>query len=413
MHDYLSLGGRVADRLQHLVLPVVTLALLSTAAIARYQRAALLATCCRATGCARRSRRGSAGATPCAATRSATRCSPPSPSLGLSLPAFAAGAVFVEKVFSWPGMGLVTVNAIARARLSARHGRRAGDERRRRRSARCSPTSRSPLADPRIRLRLRWRRAGGLRAVASRRGSRAMAACASPPSCSCSWSAARSSRRCIAPYDPERAARHRAAQRASRRRSRIRSAPIRSAATCCRACSTARASRSPSRSWPSRSSMSLGIARRRRRGLRGRRGGCRAHAARGRRALRPHAAARSSSSSHSGRTSASSVLTLLIAGTGWFAVSRLVRAETLAVRERGVRGGGAGAGRAAVADPGAARAAERGGAGARGRHARRSANVILLEAGLSYLGIGVRPPAASWGSIIQDGAERVSATSGG
>ena len=35
-------------------------------------------------------------------------------------------------------------------------------------------------------------------------------------------------------------------------------------------------------------------------------------------------------------------------------------------------------------------------------------NVILLEAGLSYLGIGVRPPTASWGSIIQDGAERVS-----
>ena len=40
---------------------------------------------------------------------------------------------------------------------------------------------------------------------------------------------------------------------------------------------------------------------------------------------------------------------------------------------------------------------------------RRSAsrNVILLEAGLSYLGIGVRPPTASWGTIIQDGAERV------
>ena len=35
-------------------------------------------------------------------------------------------------------------------------------------------------------------------------------------------------------------------------------------------------------------------------------------------------------------------------------------------------------------------------------------NVILLEAGLSYLGIGVQPPEASWGSIIQDGAERVS-----
>jgi peptide/nickel transport system permease protein len=36
------------------------------------------------------------------------------------------------------------------------------------------------------------------------------------------------------------------------------------------------------------------------------------------------------------------------------------------------------------------------------------ANVILLEAGLSYLGIGVRPPTPSWGTIIQDGAERVS-----
>jgi peptide/nickel transport system permease protein len=31
---------------------------------------------------------------------------------GLSLSSLAAGALFVEKVFSWPGMGLVTVNAI-------------------------------------------------------------------------------------------------------------------------------------------------------------------------------------------------------------------------------------------------------------------------------------------------------------
>jgi peptide/nickel transport system permease protein len=34
-------------------------------------------------------------------------------------------------------------------------------------------------------------------------------------------------------------------------------------------------------------------------------------------------------------------------------------------------------------------------------------NVIILEAGLSYLGIGVRQPAASWGNIIQDGADQV------
>ena len=31
---------------------------------------------------------------------------------GLYLPALAAGALFVEKVYSWPGMGLIAANAI-------------------------------------------------------------------------------------------------------------------------------------------------------------------------------------------------------------------------------------------------------------------------------------------------------------
>lgn len=35
------------------------------------------------------------------------------------------------------------------------------------------------------------------------------------------------------------------------------------------------------------------------------------------------------------------------------------------------------------------------------------AHVIVLEAGLSYLGIGVHPPLASWGNIIQDGADQI------
>ena len=34
-------------------------------------------------------------------------------------------------------------------------------------------------------------------------------------------------------------------------------------------------------------------------------------------------------------------------------------------------------------------------------------NVIILEASLSYLGIGVRPPTPSWGNIIQEGAEQI------
>jgi peptide/nickel transport system permease protein len=100
-------------------------------------------------------------------------------------------------------------------------------------------------------------------------------------------------------------------------------------------------------------------------------------------------------------------LTLLMAGTGWFAVSRLVRAETMAIKEREF-----------VL---AARALGVSRIGLLVRHVLPNviapalvaatlgiANVILLEAGLSYLGIGVRPPTASWGSIIQDGAERVS-----
>ena len=36
-------------------------------------------------------------------------------------------------------------------------------------------------------------------------------------------------------------------------------------------------------------------------------------------------------------------------------------------------------------------------------------NVIILETGLSYLGLGVQAPQASWGSIILDGSEQVDA----
>jgi peptide/nickel transport system permease protein len=100
-------------------------------------------------------------------------------------------------------------------------------------------------------------------------------------------------------------------------------------------------------------------------------------------------------------------LTLLLAGTGWFAVSRIVRAQTLVVREldyvTSARALGAPPARILVrhvlpnvVGPGLVAAT------------LAIGNVILLEAGLSYLGIGIRPPAASWGSIIQDGAERVS-----
>jgi peptide/nickel transport system permease protein len=112
MHDYLSVGGRVLDRLAHLVLPVLTLPLLSTALIARHQRSSLLDVLpsdwmrtALAKGLSWRE----------AVRRHALRNALLSTItlLGLSLPTLAAGAVFVEKVYSWPGMGMVTVNAIA------------------------------------------------------------------------------------------------------------------------------------------------------------------------------------------------------------------------------------------------------------------------------------------------------------
>lgn len=110
-YDSLSGPGRIVDRVQHLVLPALTLALLYFPIIARHQRAALLeaipseyVTTARAKGVAERDviRRH--------ALRNAVL--PVVTLLGIAFPALLTGAVFIEKVFSWPGMGLVIVSSI-------------------------------------------------------------------------------------------------------------------------------------------------------------------------------------------------------------------------------------------------------------------------------------------------------------
>ncbi len=112
LYEYLSPGGKLVDRVKHLVLPVVTLALLTAAGVARYQRGALVTVLpsdwmrtALAKGLSWKS----------AVRRHAFRNAllPTLTLFGLSVPAYATGAIFVEKVFSWPGMGLVVVNAIA------------------------------------------------------------------------------------------------------------------------------------------------------------------------------------------------------------------------------------------------------------------------------------------------------------
>lgn len=112
MHDYMSLGARALDRARHLVLPALTLALLSAAGVARYQRAELLRVLpddfvrtARAKGVSERR----------ILTRHVLRNAliPTVSLLGLSLPVLFTGAVFVERVFAWPGMGWVVLNAVS------------------------------------------------------------------------------------------------------------------------------------------------------------------------------------------------------------------------------------------------------------------------------------------------------------
>jgi peptide/nickel transport system permease protein len=112
LHDLLPFTDRVIDRVRHLALPAVTLAMLSIASIARYQRATLLdvlpqdfVRTARAKGVAERQVVWSH------ALRNALV--PTIVLAGLSLPALIGGAVFVERIFSWPGMGSVAVEAFA------------------------------------------------------------------------------------------------------------------------------------------------------------------------------------------------------------------------------------------------------------------------------------------------------------
>ena len=111
-YPYFPAWRQALDRLHHLVLPVGTLTLLTAAAVARYQRAAMLDVAeqdfvrtARAKGVDER------GVMRRHVLRNALL--PVITLAGLALPALLGGAVFVESVFSWPGMGRLTVQAIA------------------------------------------------------------------------------------------------------------------------------------------------------------------------------------------------------------------------------------------------------------------------------------------------------------
>jgi peptide/nickel transport system permease protein len=111
LHDYMQPWPAFVDRVRHLALPAITLTLLVSAVIARYQRSAMLDVLpsefirvARAKGLPERS----------IVWRHALRTSltPIITLLGLLFPALVGGSLFVETVFGWPGMGLLTADAV-------------------------------------------------------------------------------------------------------------------------------------------------------------------------------------------------------------------------------------------------------------------------------------------------------------
>jgi peptide/nickel transport system permease protein len=109
--DYGSTWEAFVDRLHHLVLPALTMTLLIAAIVSRFQRAALLDVLpsdylrtARAKGASERAVIG----------RHALRnaLTPTITVLGLLFPTVLGGAFFVEYVFDWHGLGVLTVNSV-------------------------------------------------------------------------------------------------------------------------------------------------------------------------------------------------------------------------------------------------------------------------------------------------------------
>ena len=97
---------------------------------------------------------------------------------------------------------------------------------------------------------------------------------------------------------------------------------------------------------------------------------------------------------------------VVIGATTWMAAARLVRGEIVSLRERdwvhAARSAGAPAWRIALVHllPAAT-------APLLVEGTLRVGHTVLLEASLSFLGLGVPPPMASWGSLVADGRDRL------
>ncbi len=116
----------------------------------------------------------------------------------------------------------------------------------------------------------------------------------------------------------------------------------------------------------------------------------------------PSRSSRCSSCSRPCSDPASPPRSLVIGATAWARYARVVRAEVMSLRERdfvtAARALGAFDGRI-IRQP---RDPQRAHLGDRARLAPVG-SIIILESALSFLGLGVRPPTATWGGILSDG----------
>lgn len=110
VYAYMSVREQVIDRLRHLILPVLSVALIIAATFARYQRSVMLDTLhqpfirtAHASGL--NERRVMRGALRASLTPALTLA-------GILLPSALAGVVFVEQIFAWPGLGYTMLRAI-------------------------------------------------------------------------------------------------------------------------------------------------------------------------------------------------------------------------------------------------------------------------------------------------------------
>lgn len=109
--EFLGRTERAIDRVRHLVLPLLTLTLIGLGGAARFTRAAMI-DLADAPFLVTARARGLSRSRVVLRHQLRNAMGPILTLIGLSLPAVFSGAVFVEAIFAWPGVGQVLVQAV-------------------------------------------------------------------------------------------------------------------------------------------------------------------------------------------------------------------------------------------------------------------------------------------------------------